>query len=283
MKKLHSRVAVPAVLLVVVGLSVALGVSLKNSQEQDVSKKIGLDQRLGNQLPLESSFKDESGKTVKLGQFFGKKPVLLMLVFYSCQGACQLEFENATQAFNEMRDKNVGRDYEVVSLSIHPRETPELAKAKKADALRSYTRPGGYDGWHFLTGDSTEIKKVTDAVGFRFSYDAAKDRLLHPTGLFVVTPGGKISRYLFGVDYATPIISASLETAGNGNINAPSEPVLFGCFQYDPATGKTRMNVFRALQITGIGTVLILATSIFFMSRKTTYKLNERTVEDQLR
>jgi protein SCO1/2 len=282
MKPILSRIAVPLIVLVLVGLSIALGFSLKNSQGGDVSKKIGLDQKLGNKLPLDATFRDEHGKAVRLGSFFGKRPVLLMLVFFSCQGACQLEMENATQAFNEMKTQNVGRDFDVVSISIHPKETAELALEKKSDVLKMYPRPGAYDGWHFLTGDADQIKRVATAIGYRYSYDPVKDQILHPTGLFVATPDGRLSRYLYGVDYATPVISASIDTAAQGQINAPSEPVLLGCFQYDPKTGKTRLNVFRALQISGIGTVLILATSIFFMSRKSPNKPGQRNEEDAL-
>lgn len=259
---------VPGIVLILLGLSVALAVTLKRSQNQDVHNKIGLDQRLGNKLPLDAAFRDEHNQKVKLGDFFGKRPVVLMLVFYTCQGACQLELENATKSFSDMKIQDIGRDYEVVSISIHPKETPALAAAKKADVLRGYGRTGGYDGWHFLTGDYDQIKRVTDAVGFKYSYDAVKDQILHPTGLFVLTPDGRLSRYLYGVDYTSPLLADSLKTAGEGQINVPSEPILFGCFQYDEKTGKTRLNVLRALQVGGIGSVIILAVSIFFMSRK---------------
>ena len=262
-----SRIAVPLIVLVLVGLCVALAVSLKNSQAEDVSKKIGLDQRLGNKLPLDAVFRDEHNAKVKLGDYFGKRPVVLMLVFYSCQSSCQLEIENAMKSFSDMKVQDIGRDYDVVAISIYPKENAALALAKKADVLSGYARPGAYDGTHFLTGELPQIKRDTDAVGYRFTYDPLKDRILHPTGLFVVTADGRLSRYLYGVDYASPLLSASLRTAGAGEINVPSEPILFGCINVDPHTGKTTLNVFRALRVGGIATVIILALSIFLMSR----------------
>jgi protein SCO1/2 len=268
MKKLWSRLAAPLIILALLGLSVALGVSLKNSQGEDVTKKIGLDQKLGAKLPLEATFLDEKGEKVKLGRYFGKKPVVLMLVFYSCQGSCLLEFENATKSFSDMKIENIGRDYDVVSISIHPKETPTLASGKKHDVMEAYQRPGATEGWHFLTGKTPEIRKVADAIGYRYAYDEKQDRILHPTGLFVITPDGRISRYLYGVDYTPTLLRDSLVTAREGKINVPSEPILFGCFQYDPKTGKTRVNVENALKFSGIATVLIIVCSIFLMTRK---------------
>src|SRR5579864_664297 len=137
------RLVTPVMAFVLLGLCVALAVSLKNSQYEDVTKKIGLDQRLGNKLPLDATFRDEHSNPVKLGDYFGKRPVALMLVFYTCQSSCQLEFENAFKSFSDMKVQDIGRDYDVVAISIYPKETPSLAIAKKADALRGYTRPGG--------------------------------------------------------------------------------------------------------------------------------------------
>ncbi|HEY3782770.1 MAG TPA: SCO family protein [Fimbriimonadaceae bacterium] len=265
--KLVSRFAVPVIVLILVGLSVAFAVSLKNAQGGDVSKKMGLDQKLGNKLPLDAKFKDEDGKDVRLGDYFGKRPVLLMLVFYSCQGACQLEFENATQTFVDMKNKNIAKDYDVVSISINPKETPELAHGKRAEILDRTKLPGGYDGWHFLTGSQAEVQKVAKAIGYRYSYDPAKNQILHPTGLFVITPDGHISRYLYGVDYVATMVSDSIDTAAKGKINVPSDPILFGCIQYDPNTGKTRVNVFRALQVGGFLTIFTVAGLIFMLSR----------------
>jgi protein SCO1 len=267
--KFISRFAVPLVVLGLVGLSVAFAFSLKNAQGDDVSKKIGLDQRLGNKLPLDVNLQDEYGKQVKLGDYFGKRPVLVMLVFYSCQGSCMLEFENATQTFVDMKNKNIGKDYDVLSISINPKETAELAHGKKADVLSHYNRPGGYDGWHFLTGSESEVKKVADAIGYRYSYNPLKNQILHPTGLFVVTPDGHLSRYLYGVDYVATMVSDSLDTAAKGKINVPSDPILFGCIQYDPNTGRTRVNVFRALQVGGFLTIFTVAGLIVMLSRTT--------------
>lgn len=265
MTKFLSRFAVPLIAIAVLGLSFAFAVQLKNSAAFNADQKIGLAQKLGDKVPLDATFRDEQGKSVHLAQYFGKKPVLMMLIFYACQSGCPLQTENAITAFHEMQDKVVGRDYEVLSISIDPRETPALASGKKADTMHSFNHP---DDWHFLTGDMKDIRRVADAVGYKFYYDPSKSQLLHPTGMFVLTPDGRISRLLYGIDYAAPIVSASIETAAKGEINVPSEPILFGCFTFDPKTGKTRLNVMRATQIAGIATVLILACSIFFMVRK---------------
>jgi protein SCO1/2 len=166
-----------------------------------------------------------------------------------------------------MKNKNIGRDYEVVSISINPKETPELARGKKNDVLDHYKRPGGFDGWHFLTGTQAEVQKVASAIGYRYYYDPAKSQILHPTALFVATPDGRLSRYLYGVDYVATMVSDSIDTAAKNQINVPSDPILFGCIQYDPSTGKTRVNVFRALQVGGFLTIFTVAGLIFMLSR----------------
>lgn len=267
MKNLRLRLSVPAVILLVVGVTYGLAVTLKESKASDVTSKIGLNQRLGNQLPLNTPLTDEHGHPVKLGDYFGKRPVLLMLVFFSCQGACETQLQNSAESFAAVKDASIGKDYDVVSLSIFPKETSELALDKKAEAIDKYGRAGASDGWHFLTGQESSIKRIADAIGYRYYYDSKSGRLLHPTGLFAVTKDGRLSRYLYGIDYAPSLISESIRTASKGEIGARSEPILFGCFSYDPKTGKIMPNMMRVTQIAGLATVLLLAFSIFRMIR----------------
>ena len=254
--------------LVMLAFAMFLAFSLKGAQGPNLSGKFGVDQKPGARVPLDTAFKDENGKDVELRQYFGKRPVLLMLIFYQCRGSCPVQFAGVTTALNAMINQSVGQDFDVVSLSIHPKETPAIALEKKEEVLDQYRRPGAAAGWHFLTGTEEDIRKVTDAVGYRYFYDPAKDQVVHPNCLFVLTPGGKVSKYVFGLDYPAKMLRDSLLDAGQETIAQRSEPILLGCFSLDPVTGKTKLVVMRATQIAGFATVLILATSIFFMSRK---------------
>lgn len=250
-----------------VALLVALS-AVAFGQKPDLSK-IGIDQRLGVQAPLNLPFFDESGKSVKLGDYFGKKPVVLMLVFYQCKGGCAIEFEGTIGAMNAIKRLSLGKDYDVVTVSIHPKETPELALAKKNSLVGLVRPPGDASGWHFLTGNQDSIQQLAGAVGFRYTYDPEKDLINHATGLFILTPEGRVSKVLYGSDYVAKSMLAALDTASAGKIGQIDlEPKLFGCLQVDPATGRVTVNVLRTLQVMCVLTLIIVGTWIGGMAVK---------------
>lgn len=266
-----SKVIVTALAGLAIVASIAgFATVLKRSQGENLVNQIGIDQNLNGQVPMDATFKDETGKDVTIGSLI-KRPTVLMLIFYRCvdvSGTCYLELEGATKAFSSMQKDTIGRDYDVVTLSIHPKETFELAAAKKAQFLKSYNRPEAVAGWHFLTGSQDQINRVASAVGFRYKYDEAKDRIVHPTGLVILSPEGRISKYFYGADFPAKILRDSIVAAGRGTIGDQSTPILLGCFMYDESTGRTRLNVVNALKVTGTATVLILFGSILIMTLK---------------
>ena len=226
-----------------------------------VADRVGIDQKLNQQTPLDVPFKDEAGKDIKIGDYFGKRPVVLVMPFYRCAGTCVLEMEGLVRVANAV-NPSIGKDYDVVVVSLDPRETPELAGIKKRDYLHDYDRPTATNGLHCLTGTKESIQKLADGIGFRFFYDPRSGAPVHSTGLIVCTPRGKLSRYLLGVDYSPRDLNLALVEAGENRIGSLSEKFTLLCSQYDPRAGKYTIAVMRLLQVAGCGTVLLLACYI---------------------
>ena len=227
---------------------------------------VGIDQRLNNQVPLELKFRDETGQTVTLGSYFGNKPVILSLVYYTCPMLCTMA-ENGL--LNALRDVpfNIGQQYEVVTVSIDPTETPEMAMGKKAVYVGLYGRPAAKQGWHFLVGDEPSIRTLAQAVGFHYNYMPETKQFAHATGIIVLTPQGKVSRYFYGILYPPRDIRLALVEAASEKIGSPVDAVLLYCCQYDPTTGKYSIIVSRVLRIAGLITLLSMGTLIIALSR----------------
>jgi len=248
----------------------AQGLSFSPPAQGGLVDKVGIDQKLDQRVALDVPFKDETGKDVKLGDYFGKRPVILVMPFYRCAGTCTLEMDGLIKVANAL-NVSVGKEYEVVVVSIDPRENSELASIKKRDYLHDYDRPGAAEGFHCLTGTKESIKQLADNVGFRFFYDARSGAPVHSTGLMICTPHGKLSRYLLGVDFAPRDLNLALIEAGENRIGSLSEKIALLCSQYDPHAGKYTIAVMRLLQIAGCGTVLMLACyigSMLYMERR---------------
>lgn len=250
------------------GVVTAFAYSLKAAQGERFTAGVGIEQLLGSNIPLDAKFTNSDGKQIELGSLYGTKPVVLMFVFYRCEGTCAMELAGAAKLFKDIKYEDVGKEYDVITIGIHPKETYDLAATKKRAYLTLYERPTAAQGWHYLTGDMENIRKVTDAVGYKFKYDEAKDRIVHPTGIMVTTPGGRVSRYFYGVEYPAKNVLTALNDARNGQIGIVSNVLDFSCFQRDAQTGKVRLNVMNATKVAGLSTLLILITSIFVMTRK---------------
>ncbi len=225
---------------------------------------VGIDQRLNGQVPLDLMFRDETGKSVRLGDYFGSKPVILALVYYKCPMLCTLTLNGLERTMRVM-PLDVGNQYNVVTVSFDPRETPALAAAKKEEYLAHYGRPGGAAGWHFLTGEEPSIRQLTDIVGFHYNYDAQSGQYAHTTGLVILTPQGKIARYFYGVEFSPRDLRLSLVEASANKIGSPVDEILLFCFHYDPATGKYGLVIMRVIQIAGVVTVLALGSFMMLM------------------
>lgn len=230
-----------------------------------VLRDVGIDQKLDNHVPLDLAFRDEAGKEVTLGQYFHRKPVVLVLAYYDCPMLCTLVLNGVLHSFEGMKF-NIGQDFDVVTVSIDPTETPELANAKKAIYVGLYGRPNAAAGWHFLTGEEPAIRALADAVGFRYNYDPNTRQYVHATGIMVLTPEGRLARYFYGIRYPSGNLRLALVEASQGKIGSPADKLILYCSQYDPATGKYSVLVSRLLKLGALITVFSLAGLIGGMS-----------------
>jgi len=228
---------------------------------------VGFDQRLGDRVPLDASFRDESGRTVKLGDFFGTRPVVLSLAYYDCPMLCTVTLNGLASALDVV-SFDPGRDFEIVTVSFEPRETPELAAAKKAVYLRRYKRAGAAAAWHFLTGDAAQIKRLTGAVGFKYAWDETTKQYAHASGVMVLTPDGRLARYLYGVEYAPKDLRLALYEAAQGRILSPVDHLLLYCYHYDPALGRYGRTVMGMLRVGGVLTIAGLGALVLTLRRR---------------
>ena len=229
---------------------------------------VGMDQKLGAQAPLDTTFHDETGKAVKFGDFFqGNKPVVLSLPFYKCQGTCLLILDGQARCFRNL-DFKLGKDYEAVVVSINPAETKELAAEKKKGMLEYLGKPEGEKGWHFLTGTEPEIKRLANAVGYRYIYDTKTNQYVHVSGIIVLTPQGKTSHYFYGVDYKPGTMRLALVESSQNKIGSPVDKIMLFCTAYDPTTGKYGFVIIRLLQVSGTMTAMLVGTFMFLMFRR---------------
>ncbi|HEV3510495.1 MAG TPA: SCO family protein [Candidatus Sulfotelmatobacter sp.] len=220
-------------------------------------QNVGIEQRLDSPVPPDLAFVDDTGRPVKLGDYFGKKPLILNLVYYNCTMLCGEVLAGLTGAMKLVKF-DVGNQYDVLTVSFDPRETTAMAAAKKAEYLKRYGRPGAASGWHFLTGPADSINALTKAVGFQYQYDAARNQYAHATAIMILTPQGRISRYFYGVDFPPKDLRMGLVEASHEKIGNPIDQILLYCYHYDPATGKYGAVVSHMLKVGGALTILLL-------------------------
>jgi protein SCO1 len=238
----------------------------------ELLKQAGIDQKLNDTIPLDLKFRDEHGNTVELASYFGSKPVILSLVYYNCPMLCT-QVLNGLDRSLRLIPMGIGSDFNVVTVSIDPTDRPVLADAKQALYTGMYGRPGGAQGWHFLTGNEPQIKRLADSVGFRYAYDPDSKQFAHPAAIMILTPEGKISRYFYGITYPARDLRLGLEEASEGKISSPVDAILLFCYHYDPHTGKYGLLISRVLQLLGVLTLLILAVLMITLFRGEHYQL----------
>jgi protein SCO1/2 len=242
-------------------------VALAQPTAKRVVEQVSLDQHLGAELPLDAMLVDEQGQTVRLGDYFHGKPVIVNFVYFRCPMLC-------TQVLNGLLTSSQGlplelaRDYEIVSISIDPNDTPAMAAAKKERYVEKYRRSGGDAGWHFLTADEATIAKLTEIAGFRYAYDAKTDQFAHASGIIVATPEGRLARYLYGIDYPPTDLRLALVEASEGKIGSLVDQFLLLCYHYDPQTGRYGLVIARLIQGSGILTATCLGGFLIAMYRK---------------
>ena len=237
------------------------------SAKPGILSRIGIDQRLNHQVPLDLPFVDENGKDVKLGDYFGKRPVLLAMVYYECPMLCTQVLNGVTGALKTI-NFDVGKEFDVVAVSINPREGPGLAAQKKAAYLERYGRPQTAGGWHFLTGKEEHIKQLAAAVGFRYEYDAELKQYAHGAGVEIITPKGTIARYFYGIEYAPRDLRLGIIEAAEERIGSPIDTALLLCLHYDPMTGKYGPTALTMVRIGAVLTVIAFLTFLFVSLRR---------------
>jgi protein SCO1 len=247
------------------GYRVAPGMSA--SAVPPTLKDVGFDQKLNQPVPLDAQFTDEQHRIVRLGDYFGQKPVVIVMAYYNCPMLC-IQVLNGLAASLSVLSLEAGTDYEVVVVSIDPREEPPLAATKKATFLERYRHPENAGGIHFLTGEQAPIARVAEAVGFRYVWDEGLKQFAHPTGIVVATPSGLISRYLFGVEYGPRDLRLALVESSAGTIGSPVDAVLLYCYHYDPQTGRYGLVVMAILRAAAAATALAMGTFLVVMVRR---------------
>jgi protein SCO1/2 len=230
-------------------------------------REIGFDQNLTQPIPLDTEFRDEQGRQVRVGDYFGKRPVVLLFAYYECPMLCTQVINGIATALSVL-SLEPGKDFEIVTVSFDPRDTPQSATAKKTAALNRYRHPGAAASWHFLSGDEASIRRLTQAAGFRYVWDERTRQFAHPTGVIILTPDGRLARYLFGIDFGPRDLRLALVEASAGKVGSRIDTLLLYCYHYDPMTGRYGVAIMRALRISGVATVLLIGSFIFVKVRR---------------
>ena len=232
-------------------------------------QNVGFEPPLNGPMPLDLSFRDETGRSVQLREYFGQKPVVLAFVYYNCPMLCD-QVEQGVVGVLRMLSFNPGRDYEVVFVSFDSRETPEMAAEKKKKALVHFRRPETDSGWHFLTGSKESIEAAAKAANFRFSFDAKNNLFAHASGVLLLTPDGHISRYFYGVEYPGRDMRLGLVEASAGKIGTPIDHVLLYCYHYDPTAATYSASILKIIRLGGVLTILCIVAGILISRRRET-------------
>jgi protein SCO1 len=225
------------------------------SARPGILSKIKIDQKIGSDIPLDLPFVDDHGKAVRLGDYFGKRPVVLALVYYECPMLCTQVLNGLVSSLETM-NLSAGRDFDVIAVSFNPKEGPGLASQKKAAYVHRYGRPETADGWHFLTGTQDAIDKLTQAVGFQYAFDEKIGQFAHGAAIEVLTPKGTIARYFYGIEFSPRDLRLGLVEASGGHLGTIADNVLLFCYHYDPETGKYGASVMTLVRLAGIATIL---------------------------
>ena len=232
-----------------------------------ILKQVGIEQKLGSQIPLDTKFLDENGQEVDLKQYFGKKPIVLALVYYECPMLCN-EVLNGLVASIKPITFDAGKEFDVIAISFNAKETPELARAKKESYLARYNHSGTESGWHFLTGSQESIDEVAEAIGFHYQWDENSKQFAHAGGIMVATPEGKLSHYFYGIEYAPKEVRLGLIEAAENKIGNPVDQLMLYCYHYDPATGKYGLVIMNVLRVCGVATLIGLLILILILRRQ---------------
>ena len=230
-------------------------------------KNVGIQQNLNQPIPADLAFTDDQGRSVRLGDYFGKKPIIFNLVYFTCPMLCGEELNGLESALRVLKF-DVGNQFDVITVSFDPKATPEAAAKKKAEIRHRYNRPGAAAGWHFLVGQQPQITALANAAGFQYAYDSNTQQFAHSTAIMVLTPQGKIAQYYYGIDYPPSDLRLALVAASSEKIGTPVDELLLYCYHYDPAKGKYSATIVRVLRLAGIATILCLGMLFLVLFRR---------------
>ncbi len=268
-------------ILAFVGIGL-LGLGLVQAQTPSsnrLTQNLKIEQKLGERVPLDARLIDEEGRDVQLKELFSERPLVLLPIFYACKGSCEEETVNFLKLAVKMKETvRLGREFDVLMLGIHPKETADLARAKKAAVMKIYEQPEAAGSWHCVVGSEEEVRKITDAIGFDYEYFPEENAVNHPAGIMVLTPDGRVSQYFYGTNYPTILMKRAIELASEGKLGEEAIPYLFGCISYNPVTGQSHLVIMNVLRLMGFATLIVLCTSVVVMSiRYKTKKPEERS------
>ncbi len=230
-------------------------------------QNVGIQQNLNQQIPPDLTFTDDLGRQVKLGDYFGQKPLILNFVYYGCPMLCGEELSGLESTLRVLKF-DIGKEFEVITISFDPKNTPEIAAKKKEQFLRRYNRPGAEQGWHFLVGQPDAIAAVTKAAGFQYEYDPKTEQFAHSTAIMVLTPQGKIAQYYYGIEYPPKDVRLALVEASQNRIGNVVDQVLLYCYHYDPTQGKYSATILRILQLMAVATMAALGALFYVLIRR---------------
>jgi protein SCO1/2 len=264
------------------GLHDAAPAGTPSDQLPPILKNVRYEQKLDSQVPLRLAFRDESGRGVHLGDYFGHKPVVLILAYYRCPMLCSQVLAGATHAFKQLPFR-IRQQFNVLTVSFDPKETPELAAASKQTYVGTYGDPQAASGWHFLTGQQPDIAALTQAVGFHYAWDAQTQQYAHATGIVVLTPSGKVAQYFYGIDYPAQDLRLALVQSSQEKIGSLADQVLLYCCKYDVNSGRYTAIIGRVLQIAGGFTLLVMGSVLgllFYLDKKKRKELEQAAERD---
>ena len=239
-----------------------------SNQKPTILDNVGIDQHLNGQIPLDLNFVDEHGQPVLLRQYFGQKPAIITMVYFQCPMLCTQVLSGLTFTLNGMPGFNVGREFNVITVSFDPRDTPQAAMENKERYLRRYRRADSEQGWHFLTGKKEQIDALAQALGFRYAWDEENQQFAHASGIMLLTPDGHIAQYYYGIDFPPSDVHLGLVEASKGKIGTLVDQLLLYCYHYDPRQGRYGVAIFNVLRISALTTVLLLGGFVFWMMRR---------------
>lgn len=258
--RLRAAQWLPAVLLLMTA-SAATAHEQTDFLPDQILKKVGFDQKLNEQVPLDLQFRDETGKSIQLQQYFGSKPVMLVPLYYKCGMLCPEEMNILIDSLKELKF-SAGHQFEIVVLSIDPRETPRDAALTKTDWVKRYGRKGTDAGWHLLTGEESAIERLTQAIGFKYVYDTRTRQYAHPDGLLLLTPRGKIARYFYSLNYPPRDLRFGLIEASENRIGSPLDVLWLSCYHYNPLTGRYSVGIMEMVRLGAVVTLLGLIAMV---------------------